>query len=314
MKKQAVVLVAGAINTDLVGLMDRAPEAGETITGTGFAVFGGGKAANQAVAVARTGGAAYLVGAVGDDQFGKDRLADLDADRVDTSSVEVIAGGTSGVALILVENGGENRIAYIPGTTLQVTPEATLAAYERIRPDLVLAPNEVPHGALRSLLEAARSNNVRTMLNAAPDPTTSVDLLENVDILIVNEHEAIEMLGQTVADHGDAAMKLAQRYALTAVVTAGADGVYAGDGGQSLHVAGIPVEAVDTTGAGDAFCGAFAAELAGGATLEEALRFAVQAASISVTRHGAQASIAYRNEVVAAMAECHQGMGSGCGR
>lgn len=300
-ERQPVVLVAGAINTDLVGQMERAPEAGETITGTGFAVFGGGKAANQAVALARSGTATSLVGAVGDDQFGRDRLADLQADGVDTSAVAVIEGQASGVALILVETGGENRIAYIPGATNHIGLETTLVACERVRPALVLVPNEVPFAVLDALLSAAQAEGVPTILNAAPDPANVLTLLDKVSVLIVNEHEAVVILGQPVASHAEAARLLAERHALTAIVTAGADGAYACEGGEVVHVPGVRVEAVDTTGAGDTFCGTFAGELARGASLADALAYGVQAASISVTRPGAQAAIPRREEVIATL-------------
>lgn len=299
--QQPVVLVAGAINTDLVGQVDRAPEAGETITGAGFEVFGGGKAANQAVALARSGTATSLVGAVGDDQFGRDRLKDLQADGIDTSAVDTIGDAASGVALILVEASGENRIAYIPGATTRIMLEPTLAAYQRIRPGLLLAPNELPLEVLHSLLKAARADGVPVILNAAPDPANVMGLLDDVSILIVNEHEALAILGEPVEGHGEAARLLARRHGLTAIVTAGADGAYACDGGETMHIPGVRGEAVDTTGAGDTFCGAFAGELARGAALVDALTYGVWAASISVTRPGAQASIPSRDEVLAAM-------------
>lgn len=300
-EEHPVVLVAGAINTDLVGQVRHAPQAGETVTGLGFSIFGGGKGANQAVAVARSGGTVSLVGAVGDDQFGRDRLANLATDRVNTSAVATVEGQASGVALILVETGGENRIAYIPGATTRITTDATLDAYRRVHPSLVLAPNELPQEALRSLFAAARADGVVTVFNAAPDPATALDLLPDVSILIVNEHEALEILQEPVGSHRAAAQRLADLYDLTAIVTAGADGAYASDRSEPIHIPGTSVDAVDTTGAGDTFCGAFAGELAGGASLNEAIAYGVRAAGISVTRPGAQASIPNRDEILAAL-------------
>ena len=301
--RRPVVLVAGAINTDLVGQVREAPGAGETVTGSGFAMFGGGKGANQAVAVARSGGSVSLVGAVGDDQFGRDRLADLDADGVDTAGVSVVPDAASGVALILVETSGENRIAYIPGATTCISTESTLDAYRRAQPCLVLVPNELPHEALAALLAVARADGVTTVLNAAPDPGTVSSLLGGVEILVVNEHEAGEILQEAFGSHLDAARRLAEIHEVTAIVTAGRNGVFACSGDEVVHVPGVVVEAVDTTGAGDTFCGAFAAEIARGASLQDAMLFGVQAASISVTRPGAQASIPHRQEIIAALGE-----------
>ena len=122
---RAGILVAGAINTDLVGQFDYAPRSGETVAGTGFAVFGGGKAANQAVAAARSGASVRLIGAVGQDQFGQDRLKELERDGVDVSAVDVVGDVASGVAMILVERSGENRIAYIPGATARIRTDFT---------------------------------------------------------------------------------------------------------------------------------------------------------------------------------------------
>ena len=184
------ILVAGAINTDLVASMKRAPCAGETITGTGFGIHGGGKGANQAVAAARSGGDVVLIGATGDDDFGRARRADLDRDQVDTSWVRVSRDVASGVALIFVEEGGENRIAYVPGATLTVPEQHVLEAVHAVRPSFVLATNELPPATTLALLVEARRAGARVVLNATPDPETVAPLLPYVSILIVNEGEA----------------------------------------------------------------------------------------------------------------------------
>jgi ribokinase len=296
------VLVAGAINTDLVATVQHAPRQGETVTGTGFAVFGGGKGANQAVAVARSGGSVRLVGAVGDDQFGRDRLTELEADGMDVSTVEIVAEATSGVALILVEESGDNRIAYIPGATGSIAPDRVIEAYKAQRPAVVLAPNELPTAALRTLFAEAARDGATTILNATPDPQTVIDMLGSVSILIVNEHEAVEILGSSVEGYGEAALELGRRHGLRVVVTAGEAGAFLWDGTEVVHVQGPQVNPVDTTGAGDTFCGALACELERGSNLTQAARFAVHAAGLSVTRAGAQSSIPLRDDVLADMA------------
>lgn len=296
------VLVAGAINTDLVGHMKRAPRAGETIAGTGFAVFGGGKGANQAVAVARSGGLVGLVGAVGNDQFGIDRLRELRLDGIDVTDVKQFPEVASGVALIFVEATGENRIAFISGATSLIDPGTALEAYARFRPDVVLVPNELPTDALLALLRAAHQDGVTTILNAAPEPSSVRDAIQYTSILVANEHEAVELLGELPHGHAATARRLGEHGGLKVVITAGADGVYVWDGANEYHVQGPRREAVDTTGAGDTFAGAFASELSRGVDLAAAVTFGVHAAGISVTRHGAQASIPTRNAVIDSMA------------
>lgn len=299
MTAQIEILVAGAINTDLVATMDRAPEAGETISGKSFGMHGGGKAANQAVAVSRSGGRVALLGAVGDDDFGRARMLDLEHDRVDVGDVQVLAGKSSGVALILVEDGGENRIAYIPGTTMQVTTEAAISALDRTVPKYVLAPNELPREALAELFARGRDIGSTVVLNATPDPERVVPLLPLVSILVVNEGEAEMLAGGTHVSAEALAITLSDRYGCSVVITLGARGVVAFHEAETLQVPGRVVEAIDTTGAGDTFCGAFVADLAQGATFVEALGYANSAAALSVTRAGAQSSIPLREDVLA---------------
>lgn len=293
------ILVAGAINTDLVASVARAPAAGETVTGTGFSIHGGGKGANQAVAVARSGGDAHLVGAIGDDVFGQDRLNGLRVDGVDTSWVMVSELDPSGVALILVEDGGENRIAYVPGATLTVTPAHMEAAFAEIQPSFVLATNELPHNVLRVLFNAGRNAGATVLFNVTPDPETAGDLIRDVSILIVNRGEAAVLLDiEKIADPEDAVSPLLTLGPGTVILTLGPEGACCGNGSEVTWHRPPIVNAVDTTGAGDTFCGAFVAELARGASINEAVRYGVVASALSVTRMGAQSSIPTRNEIL----------------
>ncbi len=295
------VVVAGAINTDLVAVVERAPGAGETVTGSTFAIFGGGKAANQAVAARRAGGVVALAGAVGDDAFGSDRRSELRKDGLDLGGVAEHAGMASGVALITVERGGENRIAYVPGPTLRITGEQIVKVLERVRPSVYLQPNEVPFEAAVMALRRARELGATTMLNAAPDPESVEPLLPDVDYLIVNEVEAFALAGRS-GHIDEIAAALAQQTDTTVVLTAGPDGAYGVYRGETWHEPAPAVDVVDTTGAGDTFCGAFAARIAAGASFVDALHWAVWAGSLATTVAGAQPSIPTREAIDALIA------------
>ncbi len=300
MSKAGTVLVAGTINTDLVGRVRRAPEAGETVTGSSFAIFGGGKGANQAVSCARSGGATVMLGAVGDDDFGAQRLADLRKDGIETGSVAVAAGVASGVALITVEEeSGQNRIAYIPGATATVTAEAARAAGEQVRPRVVLATLELPEAARVALFAAAKAHGATVVVNATPEAVGARVHLPVIDVLIVNETEASDLLGYEVGPENAmaAAAGLAAMGPAAIAITLGAAGavVLTPEGGATLPAPKVTV--VDTTGAGDAFCGAVAARLAAGQSVQEAARAGVVAGSLAATKAGAQPSMPTAEEI-----------------
>ncbi len=287
----AWVLTAGSINTDLVARVRRAPDAGETISGESFAIFGGGKGANQTLASVRSGVATTIVGAVGDDDFGRQRLADLRVDNVDVESVRVLDDFPSGVAMITVEEGGENRIVYVPGATLGVTAADTAAAVARVRPTAILTTLELPAEAIQALIDQGRAIGATIVLNATPEPAAGAELARQADVLIVNESEARELLGwgSDENDWSSAASELRERGPQTVVITLGGEGVLV-LGQREWRLPALKVEVVDTTGAGDAFCGAFAAQIAQGAEVDRAAQIGVIAGAIAVTREGAQPS------------------------
>lgn len=294
------VLVAGAINTDLVARVTHAPEAGETVTGTSFDVFGGGKGANQTLASVRSGATTAILGARGEDDFGRQRLADLRADGVDVSAVMARQDAPSGVALITVEEAtGQNRIAYVPGATLTVTPEESRSAVDRLRPQVFLTTLELPPDSIEAAIQTGRSHGAKVVLNATPEPEGAARFLQSIDVLIVNEPEAAA-LGAEIRGSGDwlaVADSLRAKGPLSVIITLGDQGAVASFGGEHITVGVPPVDVVDTTGAGDAVCGSFCAAIASGASMPDALRYAVVAGSLACTVAGAQRSQPTRSQI-----------------
>ena len=295
------ILVAGAINTDLVAYVDSAPDAGETITGRSFEMHGGGKGANQAVAAARAGAHTVMLGGVGEDDFGAARQAGLEADGIDISWVQTIDHVSSGVALITVEASGENRIAYIPAATAAVSPEHVRTAVDAVAPGLVLSANELSLPCLREVFRWARDRGVPVVFNVAPYSDDARELLPMVDILIANRGEAHALLGAKENDLSPEELgeRLLGLGARRVVITLGGDGVIGISDDGVVRIEGRQVNVVDTTGAGDTFCGAFGANLADGASFADAIAFGNVAGSIAVTRKGSQSSIPTRQDIEA---------------
>ncbi len=299
------VLVAGAINTDLVARVTHAPESGETVTGSSFDVFGGGKGANQTLASARSGAITAILGAVGEDDFGRQRLVDLQADEVNVTAVLHRHDAPSGVALITVEEAtGQNRIAYIPGATLTITPDEASVAVNTLRPRILLTTLELPPESIKAAIAACRKHGGTVIMNATPEPLGALPFLDLIDILIVNEPEATALSG---SDGGDqdwfaVAEQLRSKGPGSVIVTLGDKGAVASFNGTRVDVPVPPVTVVDTTGAGDAVCGSFASALAAGDTPAEALRYGVAAGSLACTIAGAQRSQPTRSQIEAILA------------
>lgn len=294
------LLVVGAINTDLIAFVERAPHAGETVAGGHFEQHGGGKAANQAVAAARSGDNVSLLSAVGADDFGRARVESLAAERIDTSSIAIMDDAASGVAIIVVEASGENRICDLPGAREQMTPQMCIEAYETVTPSAILSANELPPACHLALFRRAHEDGVPVWFNVAPFSPEARELVSLVDTLMVNRGEAEDILGvrgqsQSINQLVDSLKELGVN---RVVMTLGSDGVRGFDDQGDYAIAARQVRAVDTTGAGDTFCGAWAAEMMNGASFEDALRYANNAAAISVTRRGAQSSIPTRDEIL----------------
>ncbi len=289
------VVVVGSLNQDLVASVPHIPVPGETVLATGHAAFAGGKGANQAVAAARLGARVAMVGRVGDDAFGTTLRRGLEDVGVDNTRVQVDAEVGSGLALINVEESGENAISVSPGANGRVSAadvEAAAAMIENAK--VVLLQLEVPVTAVARAAQLARGT---VILNPAPAAPLPGSLLADVDILVPNETE-LGLLAGTATRTEDEVVTAARSLPVDdVVVTLGARGALVVSRAAINRVPPVPVDPVDTTGAGDAFCGALAAELARGAYVRAAARFAARVAAVAVTRHGAQASMPTRDEL-----------------
>jgi ribokinase len=296
---QGRVFVFGSINTDLVVYVERLPNPGETVSGGRFASFPGGKGANQAVAAARAGAAVELFGCLGDDPLGQERLASLERAGISTHGVRVLPGVHSGIAQIMVDARGENSIAVAPGANASFSAEGIALPSPAGETCISLFQNEVPLEATEALIARAAAAGHTVIWNIAPTVSARpADVtLSRLDYLICNRNELAALTGRT-----EMAVEEAMHIPLgwgvkNLLVTLGGDGSLC-DGAAGFHrQEAFPVEAVDTVGAGDCFCGVFAVALCEGAGVPEALRLAAAAAAISCTRRGAQDSMPRRAEI-----------------
>lgn len=280
------VIVVGSLNEDLVLAVVSIPRPGETVLADGVSRGCGGKGANQAVAAARAGAAVRMVGSVGDDDAGGRLLRRLNADGIDTTGVRTAAADT-GMAVVSLAADAENAIVVAPGANGE-TDESTVAGglLDLTDRDLVLVQAEIPPIAIEAAAARAAAAGARMVLNLAPPAAVDLALM-SVDVLMVNQHEAAALT--EVSDISAAARHLAACHDTTVVVTLGADGVIIADPAGETRLPAIPPpRIVDTTGAGDAFAGAFAAALVRGPTIETAVRWGTAAGSLAVAAEGAQ--------------------------
>lgn len=289
------VVVVGSVNIDLVLRCAELPRPGQTISGHDFRTLPGGKGANQAVAAARLGAEVAFVGCVGDDDFGRRARAVLDAEGIATAQLHTVAGSATGVAMIFVEDSGQNCIALDAGANAALDVAKVDAARGLIEgAALVICQLESPLAAVQHAVALAHGAGVPVLLNPAPSRALPAALLQQVSLLVPNESEAAALVAWPAAQPFDAAQAATQLRALgprTVIVTLGAAGVHFTDGDNHQLLPAPAVQAVDTTGAGDTFIGAFAASLCSGAALPAAVAFAQRAAAFSVTRAGAIAAM-----------------------
>jgi ribokinase len=302
------VVVVGSLNMDFVVRVAELPRGGETVAGREFQTLPGGKGANQAYAVARLGGRAeaarrvWMVGCVGRDVHGEQLVASLRSAGVETGRVRATAEAATGVALIVVAEGGQNQIVVAAGANECLRPDEVTRALADVRASHLLLQLETPIETVAAAARQAKARGMTVILDPAPARALDTSLLEPVDILTPNESEALALLGAggdeiLLADAPAVARRLLALGPRLVILKLGDKGAYVCGGGLERHFPARRVMAVDATAAGDCFNGALAVALSEGVTVAEAVEFAVVAASITVTRLGAQASIPARAEV-----------------
>lgn len=294
------IVVVGSLNMDLVMRTPRVPQGGETMFGHAFSTLPGGKGANQAVACARLGAQVSMIGQVGQDGFGQTLRDGLSSDGIDVRHLGQSAAQT-GVAMILVEDIGENRIILAPGANATLSTADIDKAVEAIRSAAMLVVQlEVPLPVVEYAMCMARQAGVPVLLNPAPACALNDEFLRQVDILVPNETEAALLAGSEVIDVASAmrvARQLRERGPGCVLLTLGDKGVVIADVQGERHVAAQKVQAVDSTAAGDTFIGGVCNGLVEGMSIDAAVALGQRASAICVTRHGAQPAIPYRREL-----------------
>lgn len=299
------IVVVGSTNMDMVIKTNHIPVPGETVLSGSFFMNPGGKGANQAVSAARLGGEVTFVSKVGNDVFGKQSTQLFEVEGINTSYMLSDDELPSGVALITVDKDGENSIVVASGANANLLPGDLAEALDGISQEtIVLMQLEIPLETVLFVAEYAASKGAMVILNPAPMNNLPADLLRCIDMLTPNETEAERLSGIKIRNM-DSAKKAAgaiyQMGVKTVVITLGPQGALMCDNGNTTMISAPSVDAVDTTAAGDVFNGALTVALSDGKILEKAVQFACKAASISVTRMGAQPSIPYRSELIAGM-------------
>ncbi len=295
------IVVIGSSNTDLIMKMPRLPRVGETVTDAVFMQTFGGKGANQAVGAVRAGGDVSFVNCVGDDDAGRRMEEQFRNEGIHTEFVFREGGIASGTALVMIGEQGANYISVAPGANYRLTSEHIDKADALIgEAAIVVLQYEIPADALKHALDVCQRHKTRVMWNYAPAREFDRSYLRKVTILAVNETEAGMLSGISVGGEGTAELAAKELLGLgceTVIITLGARGSCVAASGVCEWIPAFRVDAVDTTGAGDVYCGCLAVALAEGKSLAESARFASAAAAISVTRLGAQSSAPFRDEI-----------------
>lgn len=296
-----MIVVFGSLNADFFLNIKSFPKPGETVLTPNAVVKAGGKGANQAAAAAKAGGIVKMVGAVGADEIAKVPLTALKSVGVDCSFVQTAEQAT-GMAMIMVDETAENSIVVASGANMNVNASAV--------PDSVLAPEtvvviqmEVPPAENYALLKRAKATGATTVLNVAPAREVPLEALKNVDYLVVNEIEAQTVLGKTGKTPAETVLALSEKTGGACLMTLGKKGVVAAKGGQVLSVASLPIKPVDTTGAGDAFVGIFAAMIDAKLPFADAVKHACCGAALACLKTGAQESLPTLPEIEARLKE-----------
>lgn len=300
-RKFAPIVVIGSINTDMVATSPTLPAVGETVMGKNFSVSAGGKGGNQAVAAARLGAEVTMVGSLGADALGDQAIERLRKENIDCQHVMRDSEQASGVALINVDKTGENQIVVVPGANATLSPEHIEKAFHNIEEgSILLLQLEIPLTSVSRAIELGVNNNCQIILDPAPARALPPYLLENVFLLTPNEIETEILTGVKVTGESsakEAASVLLHRGVNNIAITLGGGGVFLASKNEHQLFPAIEVEAIDTTAAGDCFNGSLAVGLAFGDELSQSIEFACIAASISVTRAGAQDAMPFAHEV-----------------
>jgi ribokinase len=294
------IVVVGSTNTDMVIKTARLPQPGETIIGGDFFMNAGGKGANQAVAAQRLGGKVLFIAKTGDDIFGREAVELFKSEGIDTSCVSIDPAHPSGVALITVDEEGENCIVVASGANAALMISDIKQAEDKIEnAGIILVQLEIPLDTVKHIAALSSSKKIRFVLNPAPARKLPDELLKNVSVITPNQKETELLTGVTVKDKNsaqEAAKILHAKGIETVIITMGSEGAFVSEKDESKIIAAPKVKAVDTTAAGDIFNGALVVALSEGKNITDAVDFACRAAAISVTRLGAQASAPHKGE------------------
>lgn len=295
------ILVIGSSNIDMIIKMDRLPKVGETITDGEFVQVFGGKGANQAVAAARLGGNVTFINCVGDDAYADIMINNFKKDKIETKYIFKEKNIASGTALIMIGDVGNNYLAVAPGANYKLNNDYIDQSLDAIKnADLIVIQLEIPIETTKYIIEISKKYNKKVIFNCAPISAFDKSYLSEIYILIVNETETEELTKLNVSTKSEieiAGKKLLSFGAKNIIITLGSHGAYYADAYGGTFVPSFKVEAVDTTAAGDTFCGGLAVALCEEKNLKDAIRFASAASAISVTKLGAQPSIPNRTEV-----------------
>ena len=295
------IIVVGSINTDMVIGANKLPKPGETLIGHKFFMNSGGKGANQAVAAARMGGEVAMIANLGVDVFGDSAIAKLKDEGVNCEGITLDPDRPSGVAIINVDDTGENQIVVAPGANATLDTDLVSTALDRIPPSsIVLLQLEIPIESVVKAVEVCQQKGCRIMLDPAPAQVLPESVYKGTYLLTPNRNEAELLSGILISDRGSvtsAAEKLLMSGVTNVAITLGSQGVFFANAENKQFLEATSVSAVDTTAAGDCFNGAVAAKLSQGCSLVEGIKSGILASSICVTRHGAQDAMPYSNEV-----------------
>ncbi|MGF1637826.1 MAG: ribokinase [Cyclobacteriaceae bacterium] len=306
MKTKNRIVVIGSSNVDMIMKMDHLPSVGETVTEAQFFQVYGGKGANQAVAAARAGGIVSFINCVGEDAYTPQMVQNYKDDGIDTSFVFQEKDLPSGHALVMIGDAGNNYLSVAPGANYKLTPDKIDKAMPAISDAaIIVLQYEIPEDTIKYILELANRDGIPVMFNFAPARKFDLNYIPKVNILVLNEVEAgflAQVQVQNQEDAEKAAILLINRGVEKVIITLGLKGAFMMTRNEKVYVPAFKVEALDTTAAGDTFCGSLAVALVEGKSLKESLTFASAAAAICVTRIGAQPSTPWKKEIDAFLA------------